>query len=92
MDKRINIWINGKEVENNIKSIRSAMAHLTNQLNKMEIGSAEYIETSKKLYDLKAIYDGHCQSLKMTEDELWKNSPRIKDNVAVARGLSATIQ
>ena len=66
MDKRINIWINGKEVENNIKSIRSAMIHLTNQLNKMEIGSEEYIQTSKKLRDLKAIYDEHCKSLKMT--------------------------
>lgn len=70
MDKRINIWINGKEVENNIKSIRSAMIHLTNQLNKMEIGSEEYIQTSKKLRDLKAIYDEHCKSLKMTNQEI----------------------
>ena len=37
MDKRINIWVNGKEVENNIKSIRSAMAHLTNQLNVKQV-------------------------------------------------------
>ena len=92
MDKRINIWVNGKEVENNIKSIRSAMAHLTNQLNKMEIGSAEYVETSKKIRDLKAIYDEHRESLKMTGDELEKNSTRMKDNVIVAGGLSATIQ
>lgn len=92
MDKRINIWVNGKEVENNIKSIRSAMAHLTNQLNNMEIGSAEYVETSKKIRDLKAIYDEHCKSLKMTGDELEKNSTRMKDNVIVAGGLSATIQ
>ena len=56
MDKRINIWVNGKEVENNIKSIRGAMAQLTNQLNKMEIGSVEYVETSKKLRDLVFIY------------------------------------
>lgn len=39
------------------------MIHLTNQLNKMEIGSEEYIQTSKNLRDLKAIYDEHCKSL-----------------------------
>ena len=55
VNKRVNVWINGKEVENNIKSIRSAMIHLTNQMNKMEIGSEEYIQTSKKLRDLKTI-------------------------------------
>ncbi len=38
VNKRVNVFINGKEVENNIKSIRAAMAHLTNQLNKMTIG------------------------------------------------------
>ena len=26
VNKRVNVWINGKEVENNIKSIRSAMS------------------------------------------------------------------
>lgn len=61
VNKRINIWINGKEVENNVKSINQAMKHLTNQLNKMEIGSKEYIATSKKLRDLKAVFNSIYQ-------------------------------
>lgn len=91
-NKRINIWINGKEVENNVKSIRSAMSQLTNQLNKMEIGSAEYIETSKKLRELKGIYDEHCKSLRLTNNEYHVLSSNLKENILVTGGAAAVIQ
>lgn len=91
-NKRINIWINGKEVENNVKSIRAAMVQLTNQLNKMEIGSNEYVETSKKLRDLKSIYDEHCKSLRVTSNEYHALSSSLKENILVAGGAAATIQ
>ena len=39
VNKRVTIWVNGKEVENNVKSIRAEMLKLTNQLNKTTIGS-----------------------------------------------------
>ncbi len=90
--KRVNIWINGKEVENNVKSIRSAMTQLTNQLNKMEIGSAEYIETSKKLRELKGIYDEHCKSLRLTNNEYHVLSSNLKENILVTGGAAAVIQ
>ena len=32
VNKRVTIWVNGKEVENNVKSIRAEMLKLTNQL------------------------------------------------------------
>ncbi len=86
------MWINGKEVENNIKSIRSAMVQLTNQLNRMEIGSEEYVETSRKLRELKSIYDEHCRSLRTTGEELAKNTERTKENIVAAGGASAAIQ
>ena len=91
VNKRVNVWVNGREVENNVKSIRAAMLKLTNQLNKMEIGSAEYIATSRKLRDLKAIYDEHCRSLKMTEEELSKNSDAMKDLMVVAGGAVTAV-
>lgn len=92
VNKRVNVWINGKEVENNIKSIRSAMIHLTNQMNKMEIGSEEYIQTSKKLRDLKTIYDEHCKSLKMTNQEIENNTTSWKKSIIHWGAFSATVQ
>lgn len=41
--RHINIYINGKEVENSVKSIHAAMAKLINEQNKMVIGSDKYI-------------------------------------------------
>ena len=91
VNKRVNVFINGKEVENNIKSIRAAMAHLTNQLNKMTIGSKEYNDTSEKLKTLKKIYDDHVKSLKSTREEVENLSHAQRDNVLVAGAISATL-
>lgn len=91
VNKRINIWINGKEVENNIKSVRQAMAHLTNQLNKMEIGSKEYVATSKKLRDLKGIYKEHVQQLNEAEKSTKKLNTSAKDSAIVLGGMTAAV-
>jgi hypothetical protein len=34
VNKHINIWVNGTQVENNMKSIRSAMSKLYNEIAK----------------------------------------------------------
>ena len=36
--KTIGIFVNGKEVENNLKSIKAAIAKVSNELNKMTVG------------------------------------------------------
>lgn len=90
VNKRVNVFINGKEVENNIKSIRGAMAQLTNQLNKMTIGSKEYNDTSEKLKTLKKIYDDHVKSLKSTRDEVENLSHAQRDNALVTGALVTT--
>ncbi len=91
VNKRVNVFINGKEVENNIKSIRAAMAQLTNQLNKMTIGSKEYNDTSEKLKTLKKIYDDHVKSLKSTREEVENLSRSQKDNLLIAGAMGSAI-
>lgn len=80
VNRRVNVFINGKEVENNIKSIRAAMSHLTNQLSKMDRGSAEYNQTLYKLAKLRAIYDEHTKSIKSTTDAIRNMSKANKEN------------
>ncbi len=41
VNRFINVYINGKQVENNINSIKSAITKLTNEQKKMTIGSEE---------------------------------------------------
>ena len=78
VNKNLNIWINDKQVENNIKSIRSAMVTLINQQAKMTIGSDEYNKTATKIKELKGIYEEHRKSLKITTDEIEKATDKTK--------------
>lgn len=88
-NKRVNIWINGKEVENNIKSIRAGIKKLTAELNNMEIGSEEYIETTRKIAGLNKIYEEHRKSIKLTGQQyesLQAKSDDLRNNLAVVLG------
>lgn len=78
VNKRVNIWVNGKEVENNIKSVRDAMAKLKNEQNKMTIGSKEYVAAGKDIQKLDAIYAEHRKGLKSTTDEIDKATNKTK--------------
>ncbi len=78
VNKRINIWVNGKEVENNIKSIRAAISKLINEQAKMTIGSKEYVEHSEKIRKLKSIYEEHRKSIKATSEELDDATKKMK--------------
>lgn len=63
VNKYINVYINGKQVENNINSINSAIKKLTHEQKKMTIGSDEYIQTTKKIKTLNGILREHKQDI-----------------------------
>ena len=47
--RRINLYINDKEVKHDIKSIQKEFYKANNELKKMEIGSKEYIAQTQKV-------------------------------------------
>lgn len=65
--RRINLYINDKEVKNNIQSIQKEFYKANNELKRMEIGSKEYIAQTKKVKDLKGIMAEHNQQLKQVQ-------------------------
>lgn len=64
--KRVTIFINGKQIENNIKSIRKEMYKLTAQQAKMTRGSKEYTRTGAEIKRLDRILQQHRQGIKAT--------------------------
>jgi len=58
-NRRINLFINGKEVSNDIRSIRAEMTKLVNEQARMTIGSQEYIQHTRKIKELKGILAEH---------------------------------
>ncbi len=71
INKRVNIYINGKEVANEVKSIKSEMQRLIIAQSKMTIGSKEYVQKTKEIRTLKAILDEHNRSLRTTQTNLF---------------------
>ncbi|TLX73681.1 phage tail tape measure protein [Labilibacter sediminis] len=64
--RRINLYINGKEVKNDVKSIRGEMQKLIFAQSKMTIGSDKYVATGKKIQALNAVLKQHKQQLYST--------------------------
>lgn len=64
--RRINIWINGKEVQNNISAIKNAINRLTNETAKLNVGSEEYVRNMKKIKTLQGFLSEHNQQLRST--------------------------
>jgi len=85
-NRKINIWINGQQVNNNIKDIRSGMRRLIAEQNKMTIGSKEY---------LKGIIDSHNKTLGRVATGWAKVKENIKSVAAgtlLAGGITGVIQ
>ena len=61
--RRINIYINGKEVEGTVKSIRAEMNRLINEQNRMVIGSDQYIAHAKRIRELRGYLQEHSQNI-----------------------------
>ena len=57
----ISLYIDGKEVEGSVKSIKAEMRKLVREQELMAKGSKEYIEQGKKIRQLKAILAEHNQ-------------------------------
>ena len=66
-DRHVNIWINGKEVSNDISTIKKEMLKLINEQSRMTRGSQEYVAKGKEIIQLKQILKEHQDSLRATE-------------------------
>lgn len=88
--KTIGIFVNGKEVENNLKSIKAAIAKVSNELNKMTVGTDEYNAHAAKLAQLKKIYDDYKEELKDVREEL-EAGEKAHNNFVVRAGAIASV-
>lgn len=83
---RVVIYIDGKEIPNQVKSIRSELAKITNEQNKMTIGSKEYVAAGQNIKKLKGILAEHNEALKVTESG-WKKLLTQMGGVAGGIGM-----
>lgn len=59
INRKVTIYVNGKEVQNTIQSIRAEIKKLENAQKKAVLGSEEYIKTTEEISRLKSILNEH---------------------------------
>ena len=62
-ERRINLYINGQEVKNNVKSITAELRKLQNEQAQMIVNSKEYVAHTQTIRSLKAILEQHRQQI-----------------------------
>lgn len=91
-NKRVNIWLNQQGIENNLKSIRSAITQTANELNKLPIGSEEWYKKSEKLARLKSIFADAKKEIGATSKELEYASEKSRNFMMAAGGVATVLQ
>lgn len=76
--RRINLYINGKEVTADLVSIRREMSKLVNEQARMTLGSKEYVAHTAKIKSLKTIIDQHNNDLSTTAKK-WNMFQKMAD-------------
>lgn len=73
INRKVTIYVNGREVENTLKGLRAELKRLENQQKNATIGSEEYIATTQKINQLKQYLKDHELKLKDL-DKGWKDT------------------
>lgn len=81
--RNIYIYINGKEVRNNVKDIRNEMIRLTNAQAKMTRGTKEYNEAGAEIKKMRKILADHNNSLRSTS-KMWSTLKGLLPVASVA--------
>lgn len=87
--RSVSVRIDGKEVENSLKSIQKATNALYNEVAKLTPAAANYQEKLEELQNARAVLDEHRQRIRGIEDAWFKNIPAIKEFAAAAIGALA---
>ena len=68
-NRRVNVFINGKEAKNDIASIRNELKKLEIQQAHMDIGSTQYNKLGNEIRKLKGIISDHRDSLRVASSQ-----------------------
>lgn len=91
-NRRINLYINGKEIKNNVSSIKGEMRKLVAAQRKMTIGSKEYNKAGQDIQRLNGILKQHRQELYGTQSRWSKMGEKLKQFKTIAlAALSAAV-
>ena len=82
------LYIDGKEIRNDLQTVQKECRKLENDIRKMTIGSREYNETMAKINSLRGIIAQHRDELRQTEKQLQENRKEAKQSDSMFRKMA----
>lgn len=92
VNKRVNVWLNSQGIEDNLKSVRSAITKTTNELQKIPSYTEEWYNKAKKLQQLKSIYADMQKEIKTTGEEIKSAKDAVNTQIMAIGGLATAAQ
>lgn len=92
LNRKVTIYINGREVENTLQSIRNEVVKLEREQRKLPIGSEEYLKKGKEIAELKTI----LRQQKVNVEDLgsaWKDATfKMAEYSNILMGIQSAFQ
>jgi TP901 family phage tail tape measure protein len=81
LNRKINIYLDGKQVENSVKTISSALNKLVNEQRLMTVGADDYLAHAKKIVYLRGLLEDHKRQIGAVASEWGKMKDVFKANL-----------
>ena len=92
LSRKVTIYINGREVENTLSSLRAEMKKLESQQAKLPIGSEEYIQASLKIREIKSVIREQEVAVRGLGNEWKSTTTKVAEFANVVTGLNSAFQ
>lgn len=92
LSRKVTIYINGREVENTLSSLRAEMKKLESQQAKLPIGSEEYIQASLKIREIKSVIREQEMAVKGLGNEWKSTTTKVAEFANMVTGLNSAFQ
>lgn len=92
LSRKVTIYINGREVENTLSSLRAEMKKLESQQAKLPIGSEEYIQASLKIREIKSVIREQEVAVRGLGNEWKSTTTNVAEFANVVTGLNSAFQ
>lgn len=84
--RTIQLYIDHKEIDGSVRSIRDRIKQLTAEMNKLTVGTSEYQERAKKIAELNTILADHKLNIGKVSDEYVSLTGRLKAMITTGIG------
>lgn len=92
LSRKVTIYINGREVENTLSSLRAEMKKLESQQAKLPIGSEEYIQASLKIREIKSVIREQEVAVRGLGDSWKETRTKLADYSNMIMGVQSIFQ